>query len=200
MDDMATKRKPAIRAKTKRVYIHKCSEKDDINHLIKSNQQLSVIITGNGDPEKGLCRQVALINERQQGVLKTIEGVHEELKGINENHNVLLAEITRVGVQVNEVEKRDERDKIAADLEEKKKQDGWQRVIWVVMALIGLTGIFLNNLHTTKNSRKIDNLGMPVITNSRGMPTVLPNGDQLRMYPKDFTGDTTKMKKTNVKK
>jgi hypothetical protein len=196
MDNMTTKRKPAIRAKTKRVYIHKCSEKDDIDHLIKSNQQLSIIITGNGDPEKGLSRQVALISERQKGVLKTLEGVHDELKGVNENHNVLLGEITRVGLQLNEVEKRDERQKIAEDLAEKKKQDGWQRVIWIVMALIGLTGIFLNNIHTSRNSKKIDNLGTPVITNSRGMPTALPNGDQLKMYPRDFTGDTTKVKKT----
>jgi hypothetical protein len=186
---MTTKSKPIL--KTKRVYIHKCSEKDDINHLIKSNQQLSVIITGNGDPEKGLCRQVALINERQQGVLKTIEGVHEELKGINENHNVLLSEITRVGLQVNEVEKRDERAQIAADLAEKKKQDGWQRVIWIVMALIGLTGIFLNNLHTSRNSKKIDDLGTPVIVNSKGMQTVLPNNDQVKFIKKD----TTKVKK-----
>ena len=195
---MTTKSKPI--PKTKRIYIHKCSEKDDIDHLLENTNKLSIIITGNGDPEKGLCRQVALVEERQKGVLDTLKKMNEELKGMNENNNVLLGEITRVGAKVNGFEKQDERERIAADLAEKKKQDGWQRVIWIVMAVLGLAGIFLNNLHTTKNSRKIDNLGMPVITNSRGMPTMLPNGDQLRMYPKDFTGDTTKMKKTNVKK
>ena len=197
---MTEKRKPAIRAKTKRVYIHKCSEKDDIDHLIKSNLQLSIIITGNGEPDKGLCRQVALIGERQKGVLQAIDKVNEQLKGVNENHNVLLGEITRVGAKVNSFEKQEEKDQIAADLAEKKRQDNWQRVFWIVTALLGLTGIFLNNLHTTKNSHKIDNLGTPVIMNQRGQAVPLQNGDQLKMYPKDFTGDTTRVKKPSVKK
>jgi hypothetical protein len=67
-----------------------CFYADKINETHK-------ILTGNGDPEKGICRQVALINERQQGVLN-------ELKEINANHNVLLTEITQVGTKVATIE------------------------------------------------------------------------------------------------
>ena len=105
---------------------------------MENTNKLSIIITGNGDPEKGLCRQVALVEERQKGVLDTLKKMNEELKGMNENNNVLLGEITRVGAKVNGFEKQDERERIAADLAEKKKQDGWQRVIWIVMAVLGL--------------------------------------------------------------
>ena len=55
------------------------------------------IIVGNGDPEKGLCRQVAIIGERQGKVMELI-------KGLNENHNVLLGEITRVGANLGKLE------------------------------------------------------------------------------------------------
>jgi hypothetical protein len=67
-----------------------CKFEDKINETHK-------ILTGNGNPEEGICRQVALINERQQGVLT-------ELKEINANHNVLLKEITQVGTKVATIE------------------------------------------------------------------------------------------------
>lgn len=192
--------KKAPAAKKKVVVVHTCTQKGAIKHLVDNTNKLSIIITGNGEPEKGLCSQVALINERQKGVLQAVNEVNEQLKGVNENHNVLLGEITRVGAKVDNSEKQEERDQIAKDLIEKKKQDAWQRWVWIFMGVLTLAGLLLNIIHSSKNGRKLDNLGTPVIINSRGMPTVLPNGDQLRMYPKDFTGDTTKVKKTNVKK
>jgi hypothetical protein len=67
-----------------------CKFEDKINETHK-------ILTGNGNPEEGICRQVALINERQQGVLT-------ELKEINANYNVLLKEITQVGTKVATIE------------------------------------------------------------------------------------------------
>ena len=67
-----------------------CLYSDKINETHK-------ILTGNGNPENGMCRQVALINERQQGVLKTLGYIDDKLKEVNANHNVLLGEITIVG-------------------------------------------------------------------------------------------------------
>jgi hypothetical protein len=52
--------------------IHVCTQAESIKHLVENNNKLSVIITGNGDPEKGLCRQVALVNERQHHVLEKL--------------------------------------------------------------------------------------------------------------------------------
>jgi hypothetical protein len=74
-----------------------CRFEDKINETHK-------IVTGNGNPESGLGRQVALINERQQGVLKTLETIDEKLKDVNINYNVLLGEITRVGTNLSAFE------------------------------------------------------------------------------------------------
>ena len=67
-----------------------CRFEDKINETHK-------ILTGNGNPENGICRQVALINERQQGVLT-------ELKEIKENHNVLLKEMIISGTKIANIE------------------------------------------------------------------------------------------------
>jgi hypothetical protein len=190
MNNMVTKSKPII----KKVYIHKCSKEELLDRMNK-------ILVGNGAPEEGLAFRFGVFMEDHKKVVEDIS----EIKGkVTEAIESSGKAIRAIEIYKAETEAFDEgqkekenRDRIAADLAEKKKQDNWQRVFWIVTALLGLTGIFLSNLHTIKNSRKIDNLGTPVITNSRGMPTVLPNGDQLRMYPKDFTGDTTKTKKTS---
>jgi hypothetical protein len=203
--------KKALATKERVVVKHSCTQKESIKHLLDNTNKLSVIITGNGEPDKGLCRQVAIISERQGGVLKKLDKISTDISSYHaevlEAKNVALtaqhaieAFKTETAAFDEGIKEKEDRDQLAADLAEKKRQDNWQRVFWIVTALLGLTGIFLNNLHTTKNSHKIDNLGTPVITNSRGMPTVLPNGDQLKMYPKDFTGDTTRVKKTGVKK
>jgi hypothetical protein len=190
---MTAKLKLAIRKQD-----HYCTQEDNIKHLIENNNKLSVIITGNNHPENGIMHQVAIIGERQAGVLTKLDNINKELKGVNENHNVLLGEITRVGAKVNGFEKQGEKDQIAADLAEKKRQDRWQRWVWIVTTLLMMTGILLSNIHTSRNSRKIDNLGTPVIMNPRGTVVPLQRGEVLKMYPRDFTGDT--MKKVDVKK
>ena len=72
------------------------TKENAIQYLVDSNNKLSVIITGNGDPEKGLCRQVALIGERQHSTLERLDSIKDELKGVNENYNVLLKEVIEI--------------------------------------------------------------------------------------------------------
>jgi hypothetical protein len=52
-----------------------CKFEDKINETHK-------IVTGNGNPEVGLGRQVALIGERQQGVLKTLAAIEPKIDGL----------------------------------------------------------------------------------------------------------------------
>ena len=39
------------------------------------------ILTGNGSPETGLCRQVALINERQENMKIILDDIKQSLSG-----------------------------------------------------------------------------------------------------------------------
>lgn len=72
-----TRKKPVVKI------VHDCTQAEKINHLLDNNNKLSVIITGNGDPDHGLCRQVALLNERHGQVLKTLDRIDTSIDCIN---------------------------------------------------------------------------------------------------------------------
>jgi hypothetical protein len=129
---------------------------------------MNEILIGNGHFEDGLAFRFSEFMQDHKRVLSDIGDIKNGLKEVNANNNVLLGEITRVGAKVSGFEKQDERNQIAENLLNKKIQDKWQRVIWMIMAVLGLAGILLNNIKSISNSKKIENLGIPVIMNPRG--------------------------------
>lgn len=217
---MATK-SPIKRIRAEKVAVlHVCSQKESIAHLIENGNKLSVIITGNGDPEKGLCRQVALLGERQKGVLTTLDKIDEKLKDLNENHNVLLAEITRVGSDLvgfkseltgekaqkekDDKEKKDkERDTIIAEeLRLTKIRDrNWKIGTFITIILMALgTAYGIIKLYAGQDKivnnqnkivKKVDDFGTPVIVDKDGK-TLDSRSVELKMWPKDFGNDSIK--------
>jgi hypothetical protein len=131
-----------------------CGQEDAINHLVDSNNKLSIIITGNGDPEKGISRRVTLIGERQGALITTLDGIKEELKAINENHNVLLGEITRVGSDFvgfkNKVEGIDMGRKEREDVDRISNRDTWYKILTIAGLAIAIFFGIKNNKHGEK--------------------------------------------------
>jgi hypothetical protein len=214
---MTAKRKPGIRKKPAE-YI--CTEKEIIKTLVESNNKLSIILVGNGDPKKGLFYQFAEFMADHKNIVNDINeirlGVDRLHKRADENKGAAataLSAIEKYKIECKAFEEgakdKEARDTIAAalalqkakniedtatlatQLKLKQKQDSWQKVIWIIMALIALYGIYHNSIQSSDNGKKIDNLGTPVIVSPRGAVSPLPKGDELKMFPKDFNGDTT---------
>ena len=210
---MATK-SPIKRIRAEKVAVlHVCSQKESIAHLIENGNKLSVIITGNGDPEKGLCRQVALLGERQKGVSTTLDKIDDKLKDVNENHNVLLAEITRVGSDLvglkseltgekAQKEKDDKEKRLAEELALTRKRDrNWKIATYITILLMALGTTYgiiklyagqdkiVNNQN--KIVKKVDDFGIPVIVDKDGK-TLDSRSVELKMWPKDFLNDSIK--------
>jgi hypothetical protein len=76
------KKVPVLNEKV--VVIHTCTQKQSIARLCENANKLSIIITGNGEPEKGLCRQVALIGERQGETKEKLVAIHDSLHEYHE--------------------------------------------------------------------------------------------------------------------
>jgi hypothetical protein len=193
----------------KMVLLHDCTKEDVIDSLDKKVDILSIILTGNGDPEKGIARKVAIIGERQTEVLKKLGEVHESLteyhketeeaKGVAVTTQHALEDYKleiNTADQTREKERQERRSRLLKNIE----------VIGVVIAALGLivTAYFSafgsqqskqNAVEIQTTKEKIEDLGTPVITNSRGELVELPKGDSIKYFGvkgyKDFK-DTTK--------
>lgn len=181
---MTTKRKPVIREKCT------CEKEEIINRM-------SVLIVGNGDPEKGLLYKINKVTD-------DIATIKDELKGINENNNVLLKEITIVGGNLREfettiktkegVKKEDEvrgdvadqlklqEKSIAGQLKSQKSRDNWYKVLTIIgLAIAIYFGIRNNKKNDTMLinqeglKTQVDYINTPV-ENSRGGYDLWPSG------------------------
>jgi hypothetical protein len=183
--------------KEKIAVIHVCSQTEAIKHLVESNEKLSIIITGNGNPETGLCRQVALINERQHSVLTKLDKIDESINTFHEKFEEAKGIAVTAQHAINQYKEENillEEVKVKTKAEKRADVLKNVEISGIVIAAIGLILTawfsFQGNRQSKTNSAKIENLGVPVIVNPRGVVVPLPAGDQLKMFPRDF--DTTK--------
>jgi DNA-binding protein len=171
------------------IVLHDCTKEDVIDQLKGKVDILSIILTGNGDPEKGIARKVAIIGERQGEVLKKIDDVHITLKGYHEEVNEAKDVAKTVSNAFEKYKAEIEGKEIGTEKTIKEKREDFLKTlqtIGIIIAAITLciTAYFsvYGSTQSVINSKKLDNFGTPVIINSRGMPTALPNGDSLKFY------------------
>jgi hypothetical protein len=174
--------------KEKLAVLHVCTQSESIKYLVENNTKLSIIITGDGNPEAGLCRQVALINERQHNVLESIKGLTVSVDDFHKKYDE-----TREAAQTAQhaIDQYKEEVKLLEESREKTKAEKraellkFIEVISIIIAAIGLIITSWFSFHGSQevmaNSKKIDDLGTPVIVNSRGL-TTLPQGDTLKFF------------------
>ena len=167
--------------KEKVAILHVCSQKEQIERLIKNTDKLSNILIGNGNPKEGyvykvieMGNKIKEIKDHLTGISGIVKDLHEEVIGRNK-------------VDKTDAEKR---------AEKRAEYAKWFQIGMFIIATIALLYTAYNtheNIQVSKtNMTKIDNLGDPVITNPRGETVGLPDGYKLRMYPKDFLKDTIK--------
>ena len=123
----------------------------------------------------GLVSQVAVITDRQQGIIQTLEKIDNSLQEVKKNNDNLLVSISGLRGEVNG--------------KEKAETAMWQKSFWIIMAVIGLSGIvlsaylgFKNNAQSNMINTRVEDLGTPVITNKRGAIINLPEGAKIRMF------------------
>jgi len=163
--------------------IHVCSEEDKINALADLTNKLSIIITGNGNPDTGICRRVAIITERQSEVIRSLEKIDRKTDG-------LLSEIADVHAKVISVksevlEEIENKKKIADDLITAKARDWWYRVLTMIGILIAIYFGFKNNHKADIIAEKQDDQSIPFVVGERGQILALPDSTRIIWYNND---------------
>jgi len=142
------KKSPATKERV--VVKHSCTQKESIKHLLDNTNKLSVIITGNGEPDKGLCRQVALIGERQKGVLEKLGEIHTSL---NEYHT----ETVNAKETALTVKSGFERYKTETESIDKERKEAAGRVARTIGIIIAALGLITSTYFAISNNKKITN-------------------------------------------
>jgi hypothetical protein len=179
------------------VILHECTKETEIESMDKKLDLLGVFLTGNGNPDNGLLRKVAIIGERQHETITKLEDVHLSLKEYHKE--VDEAKDAALKAQ-HALEEYRAVIKTAEETKDKERQESRAKILKnievgsFIVAAIGLliTAYFSfhGSVQSEKNSKMIDNLGTPVIVNPRGEVTPLPDGDSLKFFRDGTLKDT----------
>jgi hypothetical protein len=182
--------KPSIKkvpvVKEKIVILHDCNQVEKLKQLIDNTNKLSIIITGNGDPAKGLCRQVALIGERQGSVVQKLDEIHLSLDKYHQDLDTAKDITLKVKSAFDKYEAEMIGEEKGRDKASTAGQVSFNNIISIVGTLLVVVGLVITVLIGRKErevlDNKIDNLGTPVIINQRGEIDRLPDGDSLKYF------------------
>jgi len=135
-----------------------------------------------------------LVTTENQNIKHSIDALTERVK--RQNGSVRELNEWRAGLEGMEKAK----DSVVKTKAENRAdiQKRLQLIATVIMALgLCITGYFsfFGSQQSKINNKKIESLGDPVITNSRGELLPLPPGASIKMWPKDFSGDNDTLTK-----
>jgi hypothetical protein len=172
--------------KEKLAVIHVCTQQEAIKHLLDNTNKLSIIITGNGDPEKGLCRKVAIIAERQDGIFKKLEEIHVSLA----DYHAETKQAKDIALMVQSAFDKYQAESAGVEKGKEKvstaKQVNFTNIINIIGTILVVIGLVISVLvgknERAKIEQRIDSFGTPVILNSRGEIDKLPVGDSLKFF------------------
>jgi hypothetical protein len=172
------------------VVIHDCTQVQAIKYLVDNTSKLNLILLGNGDPEKGLCRKVAIIAERQENIFLKLSDIHVSL----DNYHKETQEAKETALTVKSAFDKYESEAIGRkkgkDELSTQGQVRLNNVITVISAIVMVATLIFSSLDNKEEGiknkeqivNKIDNFGTPVILNSRGQIDELPAGDSLKFF------------------
>ncbi|MBK5202098.1 MAG: hypothetical protein JJE45_00050 [Prolixibacteraceae bacterium] len=192
----------------KPVYIHKCSQKEAIDRM-------TLILVGNGHPEDGLAFRFNEFMKDHKSVVSDISDIKTDIKKAIESAGtavhaieIFKAEETTKDITKDDLEKKqliadelkarikkegEDREFVSYNLKAGKKRDSWQRVIWIITAVFALVSLWAGlyfgfekiNQNQTQIEDKVNNMGIPFVTNSRGEILALPDSTKIMYYPND---------------
>ena len=162
----STPKKPQ---RTSKKVVHICSKEETIERQGVLLERLGKVTLGNGTPENGLMFMFREFLENDKRRKEDIQVIKESLKGVNENHNVLIREITIVGSELNSfketIEARKETEeeiteklRKASEVLATKKRDTRFiifQVIALTLTLAGVSAAVYFGFHTDKTATDI---------------------------------------------
>jgi hypothetical protein len=182
---MTAKSKPNIRERIEIVHI--CTQVETLKRQEELLSRLGLVTLGNGNPENGLLFMFRIFLEedkkRQNDIAEIKTAVKESIESSLKTAKILaLYKAEMHGVEIGAAKK---------SAKMKLKFDTVTNIIGTMIVLLGLFIAFLEFKKETVVTRdKIENLGTPVIINSRGLPAVLPTGDSLKFFRNGQLKDT----------
>jgi hypothetical protein len=163
-----------------------CIKEDILSNLIKSNESLTVLMTGNSHPEKGFVVRMFKMADSVEAIkdhLEKLDKKADENKNAaaKASHALDLYKAEMSGIDVGAGKKT---------AKVKLKFDTIVSLVGTLVIVLTLIVSFWWNRKDTKNtddkilitSEKVDNLGSPVVVNKRGELTTLPKGDTLKYF------------------
>lgn len=160
--------------KEKVAVLHVCSEREVLNGLISNTDKLSIIITGNGNIKEGIAYQIVEMGSE-------IKNINEKLTGISG----IVKELHEESTSKKAIVKTDKEIKL-------EKRLIWQKWIQTFMFIIAAFGLILTayfgfrgNKVSDKIQTKVDDIGIPFVTNSRGEIMALPDSTLIKYFPND---------------
>ena len=175
------------------VVVHSCTQTVTLSHLEKNIQKLSEIITGNGHPEDGICRKVALIGERQGAMVDKLTDIHKSLADYHTETKEAKKEALdarekamTVHSALMQYQASIAGEEKGADKASTKGQVNFNNLISIIGTILVIIGLIITVITTRRADEvlqdKINDLGTPVIVNPRGVPQQLPVGDSLKFF------------------
>jgi hypothetical protein len=185
MPRKATIKKAPVK-KEKVIMVHDCTQSDIIATMKENIGKLSIIITGNGDPEHSLNCKVAIIGERQNEVITKLGEVHTSLKEyhteIDEAKGVALT--AKHAIEDYKLEMN-----TAEQTKEKGKQEKRARLlknVEVVSCIIGAIGLIITTYFSASGSAQ----------SYKNYKAMMTNNSQLKAIENTVGVDTTAKKDT----
>ena len=140
--------------------LHVCAEEERL-------KRIELILIGNGHPEEGYIYKVMDMG-------KQIGDINTKLTGIS----TVVAELYSESTSKKEVIKTT-----------REKRNEWIKVAMFIVGALSLIVLAYNSFKGTeisaKNSQKLDNIGIPLVTNSRGNLMILPDSTLIKYFPND---------------
>jgi hypothetical protein len=162
---------------------HDCIQQKEIGRISAILDKISKEVYGN----------------HEAGLVKTIPRLEEKINNlagsVASHTNVISSFIEFQATHNGEVRSKkemEERAKIAIDLLATQKRDKMQKIFMSIMAIIAACGLtltayfgFINNKKQDTAIKKVEGLGEPVVTNSRGSIYPLPPDVKVRYFRND---------------
>lgn len=127
--------------------VHECSQRDKIDNMQNQLDQLSQVITGKGEPEKGVIAQLIVQNQIQKRTIDTLDRLETKL----DKSDKKLEEVEKVAIETYQDfklykeagKKFREGQAFAEGNDTKKKSYNWDRVkTWAAVIALFLTALF----------------------------------------------------------
>lgn len=198
---MVARQTSGRKPKPKMVIVHQCSQEEIL-------KRINTVLFGNGHPEDGLAFLVRTFIKDQTAMHGNIEEIKKSVIGLYQKYDETYDAAEKAQHAIDTYKLEEEAfEKGKEEVEEKagkKLTDGrenFNKNVGFWMLIVTALGLLVTMILTFASNKKVEerilDWGSPRYINTRtGQDEPLPEGHELKMWPNDFVGDTTKTDST----